>query len=110
MKHYAKKIDKNQPVIVEALRKLGATVQPMHTMGEGFPDLLVGFNGKDYKIEIKNPEIYGKPSDKQIKWASDWTGSPTYIVWTVDEAVRLLIENDGQYLIDGKQTKKGRGE
>jgi hypothetical protein len=38
----AAKIDANQPQIVEALRKAGATVHSLAAVGNGIPDLLVG--------------------------------------------------------------------
>ena len=37
----AARIDRNQSEIVEALRKLGASVQPLHGAHDGIPDLLV---------------------------------------------------------------------
>lgn len=37
--------DRNQPAIVAALRGIGATVQPLHAVGQGCPDLLVGYRG-----------------------------------------------------------------
>lgn len=106
MKHYAKKIDKNQPEIVEALRAIGATVQPLHTVGKDFPDLLVGYNGCDYKIEVKNPEHYGKATDGQIAWAKEWQGLPVWVVWTVSEALDLVLYGKGKLLTDGTQEPK----
>lgn len=41
----APKIDRNQPEIVEALRKAGAFVQSLAGVADGCPDLLVGYGG-----------------------------------------------------------------
>ena len=39
------RIDKNQPIIVEALRAGGASVVHLHQLGQGTPDILVGVSG-----------------------------------------------------------------
>ena len=48
------RIDANQPEIVEALRSVGASVQSLAQLGGGVPDLLVGINGKNYLLEVKD--------------------------------------------------------
>jgi hypothetical protein len=47
---YAAKVDANQAAVVAALRKIGASVQPLHGVGAGVPDLLVGFQGRNWLI------------------------------------------------------------
>ena len=49
----AKKIDANQPLIVQCLRDCGATVVSTATVGKGFPDLIVGYGGRNFLFEIK---------------------------------------------------------
>lgn len=46
----AAKVDANQPDIVEALRKMGFTVEDDHD------DILVGTQGRTFWYEIKNPD------------------------------------------------------
>jgi len=46
----AARIDENQPKIVEELRKRGMSVEVDHD------DILVGYRGKTYWFEIKDPE------------------------------------------------------
>ncbi len=53
----AAKIDRNQPEIVAALRKAGAMVQPLHSIGQGFPDLLVFFRGVLTLLEVKDGDL-----------------------------------------------------
>ena len=53
------KVDANQPEIVKALRKIGAVVKPVHQLKNLF-DILVGYNGKLFMIEIKNDEYLPK--------------------------------------------------
>ena len=48
------KVDANQAAIVKVLRQMGASVQPLHTVGQGTPDLLVGIQGRNYLLEVVN--------------------------------------------------------
>ena len=41
----AAKIDENQPEIVDALRAMGCSVTILSAVGNGCPDILVGFRG-----------------------------------------------------------------
>lgn len=85
----AAKIDRNQPDIVKALRYAGATVQPIHTIGKGCPDLLVGFRGENYILEIKDgskPPSQRELTDDEKKWIENWKGKAR-VVSTIDEAL-----------------------
>ncbi len=42
---FRKRVDRNQPEIVDALRQAGASVGHTHTVGQGFPDIVVGTQG-----------------------------------------------------------------
>lgn len=73
----AAKVDRNQPEIVEALRQAGATVQSLHAVGEGCPDLLVGFRGVNYTLEVKDgnkPPSRRELTPEQVKWHGGWNG------------------------------------
>ena len=50
----AKRVDANQGEIVDALRAVGAKVQPLHMVGEGVPDLLVRYRGDLHLVEVKD--------------------------------------------------------
>jgi len=80
----AKRVDSNQAEIVAALRKAGATVQDLHTIGKGCPDILVGYHGKNYIMEIKTAG--GKFTKSEIKWHENWEGNFT-TVSTSDSAL-----------------------
>ena len=88
----AARVDENQSEIVQGLLYMGATVQLLHAVGQGCPDILVGFRGKNYLIEIKNPE---KPkgdqrlTKDQEQWHSLWSGQKA-IVRTVEEALQVI--------------------
>ncbi len=52
----AQRVDQNQEAIVQALRDIGASVYDTHSLGNGFPDIVVGLAGVNYLFEIKNPD------------------------------------------------------
>lgn len=90
----AKRTDVNQKAIVKALRKIGCSVQTLHEVGHGCPDLLIGYRGKNYTFEIKDGE---KPpskrkltTDEQL-WHYGWRGQVA-IVYSVDEAVAYFTK------------------
>lgn len=89
----AAKVDRNQSEVVAALRKVGASVQSLATIGKGCPDLLVGFQGTLYLMEVKDGEnVPSKQllTDDQKKWHENWTGSPVHVVRSIDGALKIL--------------------
>lgn len=86
------KTDKNQPDIVKCLRLHGATVQDLSKVGGGVPDLLVGYGGKNYLIEVKDG-VKSKLNDNQVKWHGKWLGQVDVIHST--EEVVLFIKSLG---------------
>ena len=95
----AARIDANQPAVVKAFRSCGATVQHLHTVGKGCPDLVVGMhtaNGAriNLLIEIKDgdkPAGQQKLTPDEQKWHDEWAGSVD-IVRSADEAIELCKE------------------
>ena len=86
----AAKVDANQGEIVQALRGIGCSVQPLHTVGKGCPDLLVGFKGLNVALEVKQGEA--KRNDltpDQVKWHDNWRGQVA-VVCSVEEATGLM--------------------
>ncbi len=47
------RVDGNQGCISNDLQLLGCTVQDLSGVGHGCPDILVGFQSKNYVFEIK---------------------------------------------------------
>jgi hypothetical protein len=88
----AARIDRNQPEIVAALRQIGATVEPIHRLGHGIPDLLCGFRGKNIILEVKDPE---QPPSKRVltpdeeAWHSMWRGQVA-IVYDANDAIHAV--------------------
>lgn len=51
-----RKTDNNQASIVRALNHIpGVSVTDTHALGFGFPDLCVGYRGRNLLVELKNP-------------------------------------------------------
>ena len=56
----AAKVDGNQAEIVSALRQVGAEVQSLASVGQGVPDLLVGFRSRNFLLECKQAKAKGQ--------------------------------------------------
>ena len=86
--------DANQSEIVEFARACGATIQHLHMVGDGCPDLLIGYLGLNDLWEIKVPGANlskrkrGK-SRSQVEWHQDWRGSAC-VIRTVEDATERL--------------------
>ena len=86
------KVDANQTAITAALRQMGATVLHLHQLGQGAPDLAVGYQGVNLLIEIKDGSK--PPSKRQLtpdeqEWHETWRGQVA-VVESVEDAVGLL--------------------
>jgi len=82
---YAKRTDANQTEICAALRKVGATVQDLSRVGGGCPDLLVGYRGENYLMEVKVKT--GRLRQSQIEFQKTWDGDDVFVVRSVDDAL-----------------------
>lgn len=84
--------DRNQSEIVRALRQLGCSVQSLAEIGQGCPDLLVGFRGENFLMEVKDG--MAKPSAQKLTeceklWHKTWSGK-VVIVTSAKEAIALV--------------------
>lgn len=84
--------DSNQGELVKIARDMGATVQNLASVGHGCPDLLIGFRGKNFLIEVKDGKK--SPSHRALTipekaWHETWNGN-VKIIKSVDEMVILL--------------------
>lgn len=89
----AAKVDANQVEIVSALRKVGATVQHLHSIGLGCPDVLVGWKGKNHLLEIKDgtkPLSARKLTAQERSWHAWWRGT-VYTVHSVEDAMAVVF-------------------
>lgn len=88
----AARIDSNQKEIIGAFRVLGCSVVPLHTVGNGCPDIAVGYCKKTILVEIKDgtkPPSARKLTDDEQKFHDQWKGSIA-IVESLED-VKLLV-------------------
>jgi len=90
----AARVDANQRQIVEGLRKIGASVWITSAIGDGGPDLVVGFHGRNWLFEIKDGSK--SPSRRDLTrgerdFAESWRGQWA-VITSFDEALDALRE------------------
>ena len=91
----AAKVDSNQKEIVAALRKRGAVVLITSQLKNAF-DILVGYNGKLFIVEIKDGSV--PPSARKLtegetrcKELFESVGVTYHVVTSIEDALSLLI-------------------
>lgn len=77
---------------MEALRRCGATVAITSALGNGFADIVVGYGGRNYLVEIKDgsqPEGAQKLTPDEATFHEKWRGQ-IVIIRSVEEAINFL--------------------
>lgn len=82
------KRDSNQKEIVKALRQAGCSVADLSVVGNGCPDILVGYKRQNYLMEIKTKT--GKINPLQSEFSVLWRGYPVIIVRSAKEALQAI--------------------
>ena len=88
----AKRVDTNQKEIVEAFRSLGCSVFITSMVGKGFPDIVVGFRGKNYLFEIKDGNKFKSQqrlTEPELLFFRDWVGQCA-IIDSVDQVIYFI--------------------
>ena len=89
-----KRTDRNHAEIINALRKIpNLSVFSTHEVGKGFPDIVIGYKGVNYLIEIKDgnkPPSARKLTDAELQFHSNWRGQ-IKIVNNLNEVLNLLL-------------------
>ncbi len=88
--------DTNEPPIIKALKIAGATVQQVSI--KGVPDLLVGYDGTTFLLEVKHPlgpkggkSSHGQAlSEDEAEWHRKWRGGVCAIVRYPGDALRVI--------------------
>lgn len=80
--------DRNHRAIREGLRQVGADVVDLGDVGDSVPDLMVGFRGRTYLLEIKSEG--GRLSPGQSAFLERWRGGPAVVVWSLEDALRAI--------------------
>jgi len=93
----AARVDANQSEIVSALRQAGCSVQCLHTIGKGCPDLLVGHWGINVLLKVKSGwrisgglrSAYKRLTPDEKQWHESWQGQ-VIVVGFAREAVTVI--------------------
>ena len=86
---YAKKVDKNQTLVVKALRDYGAQVHHLHMVAKGMPDLMCAYQNHTILLEVKDGADK-KLTPDQVVFFKNWIGGPLHRVNSVQEAIEVL--------------------
>jgi hypothetical protein len=89
----AARTDANQTAVIEVLRQVGATVHSLAAMGNGCPDLLVGFRGRTCLMEVKDgkkPPSETRLTPDQVVWHNQWTGGSLSVVYSPEDALKVI--------------------
>lgn len=93
------KVDGNHADVVKALRESGISAVSLACVGKGFPDVVAGYRGANFLLEIKDGSL--APSARQLTqlekdFHATWSGhvciveSPEGAVFNVIEAAKAL--------------------
>ena len=89
----AKRTDSNHKEILKLCREIpGLSVFSTHEIGKGFPDIVIGYKGFNYLVEIKDgakSASHRKLTDSEVKFHSTWKGLVS-IVTNRDDLLTLL--------------------
>jgi hypothetical protein len=102
MRRAARK-DGNQEHIAEVFKEFGFSTADTSALGNGFPDLVVGGNGVNVLIEVKDsaqPPSKRRLTDKERAFYDGWKG-PIFVIESEEEAdacARRLLEIMGATL------------
>ena len=87
------RVDANQPQIVEGLRRVGASVLITSQL-KGCFDILVGYNGVNYIMEIKDgnkPPSQRKLTPDEEKFKNSWKGGKYHVVESLEDAINIIF-------------------
>ena len=87
----AAKIDTTQNAIVKAFREMGASVSILSAVGQGCPDLVMGYRGLNVLVECKTGN--GKLTPDQERFHENWKGD-VRIARSVDDAIGIIDSLD----------------
>ena len=80
--------DSNQNDIIHALNQIPALdVIDLREVGDDCPDVLIGYAGVNYLVEIKTPTGRMKPG--QIRHFEEWPGQ-TAIARSLDDVLKII--------------------
>ena len=102
---FPKRVDANQKDIVKLIRNMGASVLILSAVGKGCPDILVGINGLNTLVEIKDgdkPMSRTRLTTAEKLFHDEWRGEAV-IIRCASDAIELVdrLKNTKRIYIDG---------
>lgn len=91
------KRDHNHSAIVQAFRAMGASVLDLGSVGSGCPDILIGWRGKNFLVEIKDGDKVlskQKLTPQQGPWISKWAGQ-VIVANSIEDAMTKVATAEG---------------
>jgi hypothetical protein len=88
MTHYKKRTDANHAEIMQAFKKLGASVLDLSRVGMGCPDLLIGVANTSALVEVKVGNAKFTPA--QETFMANWQGGTVSRIDSPEAAERLV--------------------
>jgi len=88
-----RRTDANHKSLINSIRQIPSiSVFSTHTLGKGFPDIVVGYKGINYLFEIKDSAK--TPSQKkltpdEVKFHCSWFGQVN-IIETIEDVLRYI--------------------
>jgi len=89
----ASSVDENQSRIVRAFRQFGCSVQPLHAVGNGVPDLLCAFGGINFLVEVKDgakTPSKRKLTPDQETWHREWNAT-VFVAEDTDDVCAIMM-------------------
>lgn len=83
------RVDGNHLEICHTLRKCGVSIRSTASLGDGFPDVVAGFRGFNYLIEIKNGAKKWNLSKDQVVFHDEWQGQ-IVIIDSIESAIEWM--------------------
>jgi hypothetical protein len=86
----AARVDSNHAKIVKVLRYAGCKVRSLASVGQGMPDLLVGYHGVLHLLEVKDgnkPPSKRRLTKDEQEFIEEWADYPVHVVNNPIEAL-----------------------
>lgn len=104
---YAKKVDANQQRCIDEVRAAlpEATIQVLSGVGQGVPDLLIGYQGANYLVELKDgdkPPSRRQLNEVQVQWHDRWQGQAAVATSSAGIVAAILRARAGSHLTTAK--------
>jgi hypothetical protein len=87
------KTDRNHAEIVKAFRQCGMSVKDASAVGKGFPDLVIGFRGLNFLVEVKDGDL--TPGNRRLTadqetFHAAWAGQ-ICVALSVEDAIAKVV-------------------